>query len=434
MTTPHPRPTAHAPVRRAVPVAVAARARRSRAAATSLAVLALCLGLWSATPAAAQQDDDTETTSPGERAPTRGPVDTTATTRAEEHLDLLGDLVRGVPLVQGDFADPYALSEPEAIYVYATNTVHANVPVLELPKGEDVDARYLGDALPELPSWTVKGFQWAPAVWARPDGTFVLYYVTPSSGAPGNRGCISRATSDDPAGPFTDDSTSAFICPLELGGAIDPSVVVDDDGTPYLLWKSDGNCCDLPTVLHSQRLSRDGLSVAGDAVPLVHATQSWEGDLVEAPSMVRRGDTHYLFYSANDWDSTDYAIGVAECESIQGPCHKPSDEPWMHSSPYSLGPGGEEFFQPPGSTDIWMVHHGWLPHQAGTTDGERRLYLDRVSFHGGDTLPSRSNDEAVAEALVEDTAFLALLVGLGVGLVLVVGVLVGRRRTRRASD
>jgi beta-xylosidase len=378
-----------------------------------------------ASPVAAQ---DTDPASPGERAPTRGPLDDDSTTEAVEHLDLVGGLLLDEPIVDGDFADPYALSEPDAVYIYATNTVHANIPVLELPKGQDVDARYLGDALPKLPSWTVKGFQWAPAVWARPDGRFVMYYVTPSSDAPDNRGCISRATSDDPAGPFVDDSTEAFICPLSQGGAIDPSVVVDDDGTPHLLWKSDGNCCKLPTIIYSQRLSSDGLSTAGEPVELLTATQPWEGDLIEAPSMVRKGSTHYLFYSANNWDSTNYAVGAAVCESITGPCHKPERTPWMASSGRSRGPGGEEFFAPPGSSEIWMVHHGWLPHQAGTPDGQRRLYLDRISFGDGDALPTRSNDEAVAEALVEDAAFLALLAGAVVGAVVLVGGALARRR------
>ena len=378
--------------------------------------------------ASAVAAQDTDAASPGERAPTRGPVDPDARTEAVEHLDLVGGLLRGVPIVDGDFADPYALSEPDALYIYATNTVHANIPVLELPKGQDLDARYLGDALPTLPSWTVKGFQWAPAVWARPDGRFVMYYVTPSSDAPDNRGCISRATSDDPAGPFVDDSTSAFICPLSEGGAIDPSVVVDDGGAPHLLWKSDGNCCNLPTVIYSQPLSADGLSTAGAPVELLTASQPWEGNLIEAPSMVRKGSTHYLFYSANNWDSTNYAIGAAVCESVTGPCHKPITSPWMDSSTYSLGPGGEEFFAPPGSSEIWMVHHGWLPHQAGTPDGQRRLYLDRLSFGDGDALPTRSNGEAVAEALFEDAAFLALIAGAVVGAVAVAGVVLSRRR------
>ena len=41
--------------------------------------------------------------------------------------------------------------------------------------------QYLGDALPQLPKWTVTGFQWAPSVWADPNGTYVMYYSTPAT-------------------------------------------------------------------------------------------------------------------------------------------------------------------------------------------------------------------------------------------------------------
>lgn len=375
--------------------------------------------------ASAQDTNDAE---PGERLPTKGPVDDSSTTEAVDRLHLLGGLVRGEPIVDGDFADPYALAESDSIYIYATNTVDANIPVMELRKGHEFNARYLGDALPKLPSWTVKGFQWAPSVWARPNGTFVMYYVTPSSSAPDNRGCISRATSDDPAGPFVDDSTSAFICPLSQGGAIDPSVFVADDGTPYLIWKSDGNCCSLPTNIYSQQLASDGLDVAGDPVELITATQKWEGDLVEGPSMIKKGSTYYLFYSADNWNSTDYAIGAATCSSVEGPCTKPTTTPWMDSSEFSQGPGGEEFFVSPGAAGLWMVHHGWLPEQAGTPDGQRRLYLNQISFDPGDVLPVRSDAKAVEEALLEDSAFLALLVGLGIGVVMVAGLAINHRR------
>ena len=228
----------------------------------------------------------------------------------------MGGLLRGVPIIDGDFADPYALSEPDAIYVYATNTVAANVPVVELPKDDAVTGRYLGDAMPTLPSWTTKGFQWGPAVWARPDGRFVLYYATPSS--PGSdRMCISRALGSSPAGPFKDDSTSAFICPLDQGGAIDPSVYVDG-GVPYLVWKSDGNCCKLPTNIYSQRLTKDGLSVAAAPTKLIDSSQKWQAGVVEGPAMIRQGDRYFLFYSANNWDTTDYAIGVGDLRLGRG--------------------------------------------------------------------------------------------------------------------
>lgn len=397
----------------------------SRRALLPLALLAVVVSVLLNLSDPAGAADDVQT---GERLPTRGPVEDPDGAAVPERLDLVGGLLLGVPIVQGDFADPYALSERDAIYVYATNTVDANVPVIELPKDDALTGRYLGDAMPDLPSWTSKGFQWAPAVWARPDGRFVLYYATPSS--PGSeRMCISRALGSSPAGPFRDDSTGAFICPLAQGGAIDPSVFVDD-GVPHLLWKSDGNCCELPTVIYSQRLSADGMSVDGEPTELIDATEKWQAGIVEGPSMIRDGDRYLLFYSANDWDTVDYAIGVATCESVTGPCRATTDTAWMGSEKRSLGPGGQEFVEAPAG-GIWMVHHGWLPNQAGTPNGQRRLYLDRISMHSGDELPTRSDTLAVEEALLEDAAFLALLVGLGIGGVVVLGVLWRHRRSAR---
>jgi hypothetical protein len=244
-----------------------------------------------------------------------------------------------------------------------------------------------------------------------------MYYTTPATdpincftkatagdcvhavNAPTSAMCISRATSASPAGPFVDDSSSAFICPVSLGGAIDPSVFVRADGTPWLLWKSDGDCCRLTTTIFAQQLAPDGLSVVGPPHRLIGATQPWEGGLVEAPSMIRSGSSYWLFYSANLWGTPEYGIGVARCASVIGPCTKPLDHAWLSSSDEGQtdpGPGGEEFFTADGL--IWMVHHALAPGQTGNA-AQRRLYVDLLAFPAGG-LP-RIAPGAPAAALAE---------------------------------
>jgi hypothetical protein len=314
-------------------------------------------------------------------------------------------LRNGTPIFNGDFADPFALRTPDAVFTYASNTTAtryapaAHIPVIELARGSAFQGRYLGDALPQLPNWTVSGFQWAPSVWARPDGTYVMYYSTPatipfacllkliatgcirSANGPTSAMCISKATSNSPAGPFVDVSSSAFVCPVAQGGAIDPSIFIAADGTPWLLWKSDGDCCGLPTFIYSQQLASDGLSVVGSAHRLIGASQAWEGGLVEGPSMLQSRNNFWLFYSANLWGTDDYGIGIAHCTSVIGPCTKPLDHSWLSSSPSGEqsdpGPGGQEFFQAGGL--IWMVHHGLAPGQSGDL-AQRRLYVDLLAF------------------------------------------------------
>ena len=404
------------------------------AVATAAVAAVAAVVLAAQAPATPRPTTTTTTTSPevsaGQRLPTRGPVGQNPSVRRRVPLNLVGGLITGTPILPGDYADPFPLAQRSGLYVYATNTTTANVPVLQIPTDDIFNGNYLGDALPTLPSWTAKGFQWAPAVWARPDGTFVMYYATPAP-APGNgqprRQCISRAVADAPAGPFTDDSSQPFICPLSQGGAIDPSIFVEGT-TTYLLWKADGNCCGLPTTIYSQPLTADGLATAGPAAPMITDDQPWEGHVVEGPSMVRVGSTYDLFYSANDWDSSHYSVGIALCRSVQGPCTKPLDHAWMTSAQHYSGPGGQEFF--PYAGDVWMVHHGFLPGQAGTPDGQRRLYLDLLHYTPSDPIPSRIGAQRAETELAE----VALVVVVALALVgLAVILIIRRRRGRRRA-
>jgi len=361
------------------------------------------------------------------RVPTQGPIGLDPSRANGVQLDVLSGLLTDTPIFNGDFADPFALRTTDALYLYASVTVStqyssgAHVPVIVLSRNSGFEGHYLGDALPTLPKWTVAGFQWAPSIWTRPDGTYVMYYSTPATIPLGclapsppygcvtttngrsSAMCISRATSTSPEGPFVDDSSSAFVCPVSQGGAIDPSVFVASDGTPWLLWKSDGDCCNQPTSIFSQQLSADGLAVVGPAYRLIGASQSWEGGLVEGPSMIQNGSTFWLFYSANLWGTDGYGIGVARCASVIGPCTKPLDHAWLSSAvnggQSDPGPGGQEFFQVGGL--IWMVHHGLAPGQTGN-EAQRRLYVDLIALPSGQVprIAPRPPSAALAEALL----------------------------------
>ena len=64
----------------------------------------------------------------------------------------------------------------------------------------------------------------------------------------------------------------------------------------------------------------------------------------------------------------------------------------MGSTTFARGPGGQEFFSALG--DVWMVYHGWARGQAGSPDGERRLYVDIVRVHDG--VPERVGGRSLA--------------------------------------
>jgi beta-xylosidase len=272
-----------------------------------------------------------------------------------------------------DFPDPDVLNVAGTYYAYGTNSIEGNIGIIE--STDLVHWTALGNALPSLPAWATSGSTWAPAVLPI-EGKYVLYYSTVATST--GQQCISEATSAQPGGPFTDSSTGPMVCQASIGGSIDPSPFVDQDGTPYLDWKSigiDGQS----EGIWAQELDPAGTSVIGTGpTALLVATQTWEGHNVEAPDLILLSGRYFLFYSGNSWTGADYAIGVALCDGPLGPCTKPLSQPILASGPDMAGPGGESVFADSSGT-FWIAFHAWAPDAVGYPNS-RGLYLRPLSF------------------------------------------------------
>jgi beta-xylosidase len=301
--------------------------------------------------------------------------------------------VRPAGALDGDFADPFVLRASGGYYAFATGARGSH---LQVARSRDLATwTPAGDPLPTLPAWAAPGpdFTWAPAVLTR-ESSYVLYYTTRDL-ASGFQ-CISRATARRPEGPYVDGSARPLVCQTSgdaaLCGSIDASPFLDRDGTPYLLWKSDENsaACRRAPRIWSQRLSSDGLTLVGPASALIARDREWEGDIVEAPSMIRRGDAYYLFYSANWYGSSAYAIGYAICSTPTSGCRKmTANAPLVASADPILGPGGQELFTG-ADGELWMAYHAWTaPYTNYQAGGARRLRLARIDF-GADGQPLAS--------------------------------------------
>lgn len=284
------------------------------------------------------------------------------------------------PVLKADFPDPFVLRVGDAWYAYATGSGATRIQAAR--SSDLVHWRTLPPPLTALPRWesVEPDKTWAPEV-ARIGARFVMYYVGPSLEA--GRQCISVATADRPEGPFQDSSAAPLVCQAELGGSIDPSRFVDADGTPYLLWKNDGNCCGQPTDLWGQRLSEDGLSLSGQPQRLgIRNDQAWEGSVVEAPMVLLHGGRYYLFYSANAYDQAAYAVGYGVADQVLGPYTKPAARPILSSRGSAAGPGGQSVVVGPRG-GLWLVYHAWAADRVGNSHaGVRSMWLDRLSFDG----------------------------------------------------
>jgi beta-xylosidase len=289
--------------------------------------------------------------------------------------------VRAKAAYGGDFPDPHLLLVGRTYYAYSTQVGDTNVPVMSSSDLNRWSRR--SDALPKLPAWASPGSTWAPTVLAQ-QSAYVLYY-TVRHGSSG-RQCVSSATGKAPDGPFRDASNAPLVCQRSLGGSIDPAVFTDSSGTTYLLWKSDDNAVGRKTSLWSRPLAADGLGFVRSSVPVRLLTQSaeWQAPAIEGPSMVRSGDTYYLFYGAGGWDSSASAIGYATCQSPLGPCtDRSTSGPWLDGDPDGDAPVGPQgpsvFVDRSGRTRLGFA--GWNG-RVGYPRGVRSLWIAPLSFSG----------------------------------------------------
>lgn len=213
-----------------------------------------------------------------------------------------------------------------------------------------------------------KGF-WAPQIFKH-GGRYYMFYTANEN--------IAYATADTPEGPFT-------------GGAriesdvrqIDPFVFFDIDGTPYLyhVRLQNGN------RIFVARMSDDLTSIDKSTLRecISAAPGSWEDTrsvkwtVTEGPTVIRRDDTYYMFYSANDFRNPDYCVGIATASSPFGPWTK-SSEPIIHRSGFGLnGTGhGDLFADNDGS--LWYVFHTHFDNNKVVPRQTAVVRVDPVTF------------------------------------------------------
>ena len=168
------------------------------------------------------------------------------------------------------------------------------------------------------PSWVAREVPEASDLWA-PDvsffgGKFHLYYSASSFGS--NYSCIGHATRDTLAnGSWSDQG---FVVCSNHGSnddwnAIDPNVVVDREGTPWLSFGS------FWSGVKAVELDASGARKGSE----VHAlAQRDGGGAIEAPFIVWRCGYYYLFLSFDrccQGTSSTYNVRVGRSENVLGP-------------------------------------------------------------------------------------------------------------------
>ncbi|OLT31374.1 hypothetical protein BJF79_37395 [Actinomadura sp. CNU-125] len=281
------------------------------------------------------------------------------------------------PVLDDSFADPAAIKVGDTYFAYGTNGGDAMMPVATAPAPAGPWTRSPGDGLAALPAWAESGWTWAPEVVAprRQGDPYLLYFTARRRDA--DVQCIGIATATSPAGPFLPRDGEPLICPENLGGAIDAASFVEDDGTRFLLYKSDARAT---AAIYLVQLTSDGLELAAPPSRILGRGGD-EPVLVEAPDLVKRGGKYVLFYSAGWYFKSNYQTRYAVASSIWGPYEKGA-APIQSTDLYG------EKVEGPGSADVlsdgtgdYLLFHGITEYHGGSKV-TRPMYVAPLGWDG----------------------------------------------------
>jgi arabinan endo-1,5-alpha-L-arabinosidase len=245
------------------------------------------------------------------------------------------------------------------------------------------------------PQWAVeaiptfKGHIWAPDI-SYFNGEYYLYYSVSAFGK--NTSCIGLATNktldlNDPDFKWVDHGKVIQSIPGKTNwNAIDPNLITDGKGTPYLVFGSfwDG--------LKLVKLSSDAKTVAEDIskIPTIASRKTNPnapnppsvdnnpadagGNAIEAPFIFRKGKFYYLFasidYCCKGINST-YKMIVGRAKKVTGPYVDQSGKPLATGGGTILLDGDENWYGVGHNAVVsfdrsdYLVFHGYDAHDSG---------------------------------------------------------------------
>ncbi len=287
-------------------------------------------------------------------------------------------------VIDQNFPDPVVIKVGSTYYAYATGGGGKRV---QIATSESVFSGWQVLDTPVLPNFgdwaretnsdgsTVAA--WAPEVTKRADGSYLMYYTAPEKES-GAR-CIGTAVADSPGGPFQPVGNGPPACPADRGGAIDAAAYTADDGTRYVAYKIDGNSVGKPSPIMLQRMSANGVEPRGEPTELTRRSEPYEKHYVEAPALVKHGDSFVLLYSSGYYNTRNYDTGFAWSQSLDGTYRKPSHELMTTASTSGniIGPGHPDVLMRQGIDYIFF--HGILnPNRGEDEPLKRGMYVSEL--------------------------------------------------------
>lgn len=272
-------------------------------------------------------------------------------------------------------ADPFILEHDGVFYAYGTHS-RSGIAVYrstDLKHWEGPCGLASGGlALHKDDSWGDKWF-WAPEVYPTDSGFVMTYSVNER---------IALAFSDNILGPFKQEEPFGVYLPRHNN--IDSHIFVDDDGQAYMYWVywhfNRGN------EIFVAKLSPDFRTIVGPEIECLHSQPgTWEvakfpdghtSRVLEGPYVLKHNGLYYLTYSANAYQSQDYAVGYAVSTSPLGPWKRFEGNPILRRPGDLLGTGHHAFFTTSDGKDYIVFH----AHKDKNAVNPRHMFIAPYKF------------------------------------------------------
>lgn len=268
-------------------------------------------------------------------------------------------------------ADPYVFLDNGVYYAFGTTSSDG---FLCWSSTDLVNWTSEGYAFQETPTSWGDNTYWAPEVKKYKDKYYMSYSCKGKSGANDGKMLLCLAESDSPDGPYTDLYAPWFDDGYQC---IDSDIFIDSDSSVYLYFDViiDGG------GIYMRKLSEDDLSIEGDTIMCIKASQPWELQNMymqtnEGSFVFRYQDKYFMTYSGNSWQDPYYGIGYATADSPFGPWVKSEDNPIIQLDEELgvYGPGHNSITTSPDGKEMFIVYHTHISE----TNKSRKMNIDRL--------------------------------------------------------
>ena len=220
-------------------------------------------------------------------------------------------------------------------------------------------------------SWAV-GEAWASQAVEGPDGKY-YFYVSTQCGDP-NCKAVGVAVADRPEGPYVDAIGKPLILdsmtdngPRGWWNDIDPTVMIDDDGTPWMSW-GNGTC-------FLVKLKKNMVELDGEIMVLPMENYT------EGPWLYKR-DGHYYNVYASMGPGRE-TISYAMAENVEGPWTNMGELSGMAKDSFTIHPGVIDYK----GKSYLFYHNSTLSLDGyGPATGRRSICVDEMFYNADGTI------------------------------------------------